>query len=552
MLIESLTILDYSEKKGTRFDFSNGTNLIVSNGNKKGKSSLLKSIYYALGFDIKHFPSGWNEKNKVFQLEVKFDDRSTHTILRQENHFKIDSDPTPLTVKEYSRWLQTSLGIDMKLPNTNTKKLNSAYSSAVILPFYVDQDDSWDGILYRSVSDSLGQYRNIPKSIFEYLFSISDTDVQELENKINKLAQLIKEKDITISHLSNLLNHYVKEISETPKIVEIDKTQFNKEIKYYLDLVDSYSKKISSYRSKLVKKQKELDILHNDYDELHQLLNISKRRHKEIESECQYCHSKLTREQSLTRLDLKNNEFEIVLLQDSIFKKIENLKTEVMTIQSNQNSLELELDLLHKRIKESKRLSTIDEYINAKAKTATASEMKKVLGKEQAIRIELESEKKSIQDRKRELLKEKGSLREHLKAEFEDIRNQINYSMNLNASDEFSFLQFKKINGSGMDKNTKYLANYLIYISLIEKYSIYKIPFCIDSFIKNEISPDTAEVLFSAIEKYFLPLKNQVFFSIVTDNLQYLKNTDQYNIVQIENYRLNEQNYDLLSTQFFK
>ena len=61
MLIESLTILDYSEKKGTRFDFSNGTNLIVSNGNKKGKSSLLKSIYYALGFDIKHFPSGWNK-----------------------------------------------------------------------------------------------------------------------------------------------------------------------------------------------------------------------------------------------------------------------------------------------------------------------------------------------------------------------------------------------------------------------------------------------------------------------------------------------------------
>ena len=265
--------------------------------------------------------------------------------------------------------------------------------------------------------------------------------------------------------------------------------------------------------------------MHNDYDELHQLLNISKRRHKEIESECQYCHSKLTREQSLTRLDLKNNEFEIVLLQDTIFKKIENLKTEVMTIQSNQNSLELELDLLHKRIKESKRLSTIDEYINAKAKTATASEMKKVLEKEQTIRIDLESEKKSIQDRKRELLKEKGSLREHLKTEFEDIKNQINYSMNLNASEEFSFLQFKKINGSG---------------------------FCIDSFIKNEISPDTAEVLFSAIENYFLPLKNQVFFSIVTDNLQYLKNTDQYNIVQIENYRLNEQNYDLLSTQFFK
>lgn len=55
-----------------------------------------------------------------------------------------------------------------------------------------------------------------------------------------------------------------------------------------------------------------------------------------------------------------------------------------------------------------------------------------------------------------------------------------------------------------------------------------------DSFIKNEISPQTAKVLFSAIEDYFLPLDNQVFFSIVTDNLKYLRDIKKYKIIQIE------------------
>ncbi|MDE8082593.1 hypothetical protein PT105_08115, partial [Erysipelothrix rhusiopathiae] len=195
MIIESLVIIDYKEKTGTRYNFSNGTNLIVSEGNKKGKSSLLKSMYYTLGFDIRQFPSGWNEHNKIFQLKLKFEDGITHLIQRQGDIYKIDSDDTPLSSKEYSEWLQDSLGINMKLPNIKTNELHSVYSSAIILPFYIDQDDSWDGALYRRVSDSLGQYSNVPKGIFEYLFSISNVEVQELQNKINKFSELIRDND---------------------------------------------------------------------------------------------------------------------------------------------------------------------------------------------------------------------------------------------------------------------------------------------------------------------------------------------------------------------
>ncbi|WP_313069752.1 hypothetical protein [Lacrimispora sp.] len=549
MIIESLKIIDYKEKTAANYNFSDGTNLIVSDGNKKGKSSLLKSIYYTLGFDIRQFPSGWNIGDKVFQLKVKFENELSHSITRQGDMYKVDSDDTPLNSKEYSAWFQEILGIDMKLPNTKTKKLHSVYSSAVILPFYIDQDDSWDGAIYRKVSDSLGQYNDVPKGIFEYLFSISDIEVQELQNKINQYTELIKECDNAIKNLGKVLSNYMEKISDIPEVPEIDKEKLNEDIKHYLGLLNTYTDNALEYRIKLVKKSEKLDLQKQDYDELSQLLTMNKKRHKDIECECKYCHSKLTQEQSLTRLGLNNNEFEIIFLKDKVFKNIENLEREVAETKLLKSKIDLKVDELNDRIKESKELLTIDEYINARAKTVAVTEMEKTVEKEKLSKIDYETKRKNKQAEKKNLLKEKADLNEKVLTSFENVKNKIKVTLSLANSDDFNFLQFKKIDGSGMDKNTKYLGCYLMYFSLIEKYGVYQIPFCMDSFIKNEISRDTAEALFSAIEKYFLPLKNQVFFSMVNDNLKYLTDTKNYHIIQIEEHLLNKENYKSISSQ---
>ena len=51
MIIESLTIIDAGYRK--TFDFSDNFNLIYSNGvNSVGKTTLLRSIAYCLGYSI--------------------------------------------------------------------------------------------------------------------------------------------------------------------------------------------------------------------------------------------------------------------------------------------------------------------------------------------------------------------------------------------------------------------------------------------------------------------------------------------------------------------
>lgn len=547
MEVETLKIIDYISKTATSYSFSSGTNLIVSDGNKIGKSSLVKSIYYTLGFDIKQFPSGWNVKDKVFQISIKTASGHSHRITRQGDTYKVDSESTPLTSKDYSKWFQNILGTDMQLPNTVTKELHSAYSSALLLPFYIDQDDSWDGVTYRGVSDTLGQYSDIPKVIFEYLFSISDIEVQKLKNELTKLTKKIGNCGDTIDNLSRVLSGYKEKVSEIPEVQEIDREKLNEEIKHYLDILNKYTEETSTYRIKLVKKSEQLDFQKQDYEELNQLLKMSENRFKEIECECKYCHSKLTTEQSLTRLGLNNNVFEITILKDKVFQKIQSLENDIDELNFLKSQADLQINYLNKRINNSKKLLTIDEYVRARAKTVAINEIEKTIKSEGIEKTLLEQEKKEKKAEKARKVKEKAELKKQLSSSFEDIKNQIKITLELTDFDEIEFLKFKKIDGSGMDKNTKYLALYLIYFTLIDRFGAYCLPFCMDSFTKNEISEETARKNFSAISKHFLTLKNQVFFSVVNENLKYLDNIDDYKIIQIEEHQLKEENYDALS-----
>lgn len=547
MEVETLKIIDYVNKKATSYSFSSGTNLIVSDGNKIGKSSLVKSIYYTLGFDIKQFPSGWNVNNKVFQISIKMSSGQSHTITRQGETYKVDSGTTPLNSKEYSEWFQNILGTNMQLPNIITKELHSVYSSALILPFYIDQDDSWDGVTYKGVTDTLGQYSDVPKGIFEYLFSISDIDVQKLKNELTILTKKIKNCGDVIDNLNRVLRGYREKVSEIPEVQEIDRDKLNEEIKHYLDMLNKYSEQTSKYRIKLVKKSEELDFQKQDHAELVQLLKMSTRRFKEIECECKYCHSKLTTEQSLTRLGLNNNVFEITILKDKVVQKIDSLEYDIKELEYLKSQIDIQIGEINDRINNSKKLLSIDEYVNAKAKTIAVAEIERTISNEAIAKTSYELEKKEKQAEKSKMMKEKKELKTELNSNFELIRNKIKITLQLTEFDEVEFLNFKKIDGSGMDKNTKYLALYLIYFSLIDRFGAYSLPFCMDSFTKNEISGETSKKLFSAISKYFLPLKNQVFFSVVTDNLKYIDNKEDYNIIRIEDYQLNEKNYNELS-----
>ena len=549
MIINSFSIIDFKNKEAQNFEFKTGTNLIVSKENTQGKSSLLKSMYFALGFDVRQFPSNWNVNDMYFQIEVKMKN-ITYTITRQKDIFRVSDMESAMNVKEYSAWLQDKLEIKMKLANTRTKNLYDAYSSALILPFYIDQDDSWDGGMFRNVTNTLNQYTRIPEDIFKSIFNLSSFEILELQNL---LANFIKEKNVaesTIENLLKVLKEYREENENIPSVSKIDKVALNNDINRYLKLQNEFNEQITKYKVKLLNKQEIIDLQKQELSELEQLLKMNKKRYRSIEAECEYCHSKLTTEQSLTRLDLSNNYFEISLLKEEVEKEIEKLSSEIKEFRLKQSSIESKANEIHLIIRKSKDLLTIDDYVKATAKNEASKELENLVDKQMVSKGDLEDKIKELRKKIKDLKKEKESSRETIEKEYNILLYEIKRILTDGNMEELKFLDFKKISGSGMDKNKKYLAYYLVYFSLLREYSSYTIPFCMDSFIKNEITGETAREMFGAIEKYFFNINNQSFFSIVTENLKHLKREDTYNKVEVYGKLLSKDKYNDISMNF--
>ena len=72
MYFENILIADIVEKTARFHGFEKGFNVITSQDNHVGKSSLLKSLYYTMGAEV-DFDNVWNKNNKIYVVEFYVD-----------------------------------------------------------------------------------------------------------------------------------------------------------------------------------------------------------------------------------------------------------------------------------------------------------------------------------------------------------------------------------------------------------------------------------------------------------------------------------------------
>ncbi|HDA5711756.1 TPA: endonuclease, partial [Staphylococcus aureus] len=138
-----------------------------------------------------------------------------------------------------------------------------------------------------------------------------------------------------------------KNISKTiPKEFE----EFKKQVDFYIKETDRFSQMITQKTDKLSKEKMKLDILQQDREELRKFLTKTKKRLSEVSYECTYCHSVLTRGQSLTRMELDDNKIEILLRKDSINQEIIKIENNIQKKLIEIQNLENQFELYHERL----------------------------------------------------------------------------------------------------------------------------------------------------------------------------------------------------------
>ena len=157
------------------------------------------------------------------------------------------------------------------------------------------------------------------------------------------------------------------------------------------------------------------------------------------------------------------------------------------------------------------------------------------------------SYKKRINTLKKELKFKKENLDNH----FEILKSEIALEVGTSTLHNRKLLDFSKVKGVGTGLNKALLTLYLIYSEMISRYSDFKFPLAMDSFIKNEIADINEAKMFSAVQKHFINLENQTFFSVINKNLKHLDDSNSYK-VEISNPILNNENYNSLQKQIIE
>ncbi|HDR7066674.1 TPA: hypothetical protein QCW42_003760 [Bacillus cereus] len=551
MIIESIIIYDYINQRIKKFNFDPRTNIFVSELNTVGKSSLIKSIYHCLGYSIKIWPSNWNINNMVFQLEVTNGDRK-HLITRHKNLFYIDDRKEILTEKEFSMWLQNFLNIHIKIKDKKSKLLSDVYASEILLPFYVDQDKSWNGFVYSKSSDSFARYNNTVKNVFDFYFEIANKTLIDLAIEKSRIEMELSDTHKKRDALHLLENEHSAFSKPVNVINIIDKDKVNiSQTNNYLQMVNSLNESVADIDNDIIDLETKINEISREITELNKLNKSYNKKFNAIKYACIYCNSKLTHEQSLTRLKIRNNQYEIAEQLDNNKRLKEEYKYNKEEKIVKKNKLLNKILETEKALQNKKKYSEIDSYIADMVN-------QEILNNYNTVELNLLNEEikkyDSIKIVKKEILKEQklgNQKKSTIKKKYEELINEYERFFEGIKLDDIKFYSFKEVTGSGIDANKKMLALYTLYANLIDKYSKIKVPWAMDSFIKNETAAELKEQMFGFLSKHYFSINGQIFFSIISENVKYLDQKNKYNFINLEKpilEKINEENKILVKS----
>lgn len=237
VLFKKIAILSLSERKAFNFEFSEGINFIHGT-NDTGKSSLIKSLYYCLGGDLR-LDDSWKSQEIITKLTISHDGRSidffrkssTFIVSVSENN-QIKSEKIFTKTSALATEIQDIFGFNLLLTLKKGKETVLANPATLYFPFYIDQDDGWSHAL-ESFS-GLKMYVDWQKNALQYHSGIKPKEYYALNGEQKVLAAQIAELEqeaALIRKTKFRFEQHFKDIS------------FDIDINFYIDKIDYFVKK---------------------------------------------------------------------------------------------------------------------------------------------------------------------------------------------------------------------------------------------------------------------------------------------------------------------
>lgn len=277
-LFENLCLISQRDKKARMITFHPKKNLIVGR-NHTGKSSIIKTIFLTLGANPKGKLEKWDQTTVTY-LTISVD-KTTYKVLYKDGLRALfdSSDKLIMASSTRTEWvaaINNVLGFNLILTDKNSEPLH-ADTRAFFLPFYINQDGSWQSSW--DTFTSLLQYNSPVQSILDYFSGIKPPQYyflnsqRQIEQK--KLSDLNKE----FSFLNKAKERFSRSVSLNE--VKITALNFTEEIQQLSEEVAELNAKQEHLREKFVR---ENEIIEN----IELQINLAKDALKSYEKDIAY------------------------------------------------------------------------------------------------------------------------------------------------------------------------------------------------------------------------------------------------------------------------
>lgn len=403
LLLKKLIVISRSEQSSLEVPFKKGLNIILG-GNKTGKSSLIKSIFTALGCDCSKIEKDWKNLISTYLLYFEYGDEQ-YCVLRCGKEFSIMKEEKNnytcvINTEKFQLFcdkLMEIFEVNMQCVISNNSEIINVTTPLLFRFQYIDQDDGWSDIgnefkNVRYIKDWKGDTN---KFITGYLnndyYKLKAKKIQLSNDKEEKLKEL-KSNEMFV----NSISHDLKKKSQLENLNQlntVDDVQ-KKLIKLRND-TDDLRKKEYSIKEKMIKLDNNI---YKNIEETQKDISFAMEQDEEII--CPICgtkHKNSLNEQLNLSAGLENSEKLRNILED----KINDFKEQLMNFNNEYEDIKNKILKNEELIKDSKEMLSYEELYKNKGKYELYNKCKQEL-------VKIESKYKN-------LIGEIGALDEQIK-----------------------------------------------------------------------------------------------------------------------------------------
>ena len=380
LVLKELHLCSFSEKKAKKICFHEGKNLVLGN-NRTGKSSIIKTIFWTLGADVKQHPK-WKSLNVYSLLKFSFNDVN-YGLLRHGNFFKLfDSKEKLLGSFEgvtNGVGLELAKIFDFNLTLTNRFGQSTTPPPAYLfVPYYIDQDLSWNAKL--SGFNGLGQFTNWKKDVIEYHMGIRPDDYYKFKSMSAAANVELKEIERELSILKNIEKRHEKQMQLSEFNINFD--EFKEQIAKLLLELEPLKLQQGKYKESL-------KTLYSEKHRVQKNIRAAKETNIALSKDLEFCEDSGENISCPTCGSEYENSFEerMALAQDlgdvagfllELQQELNSVESKIREIEDRNRLTSKDIQVIEESLSDKKEKITLFDLI----RSAGARESTKVLGEE--------------------------------------------------------------------------------------------------------------------------------------------------------------------------